>query len=425
MPTTCVIGVQWGDEGKGKIVDLLSEKSDMIVRYQGGANAGHTVVVKGRKVVLHHVPSGILHANKICVIAHGVVLDPQSLFQELDDLRKFGVVVGKNLLVSDRAHLVMPYHKVLDAIWEGEASGAAKIGTTLRGIGPCYTDKVARKGLRVVDLMKPRKFRARLEEILREKNKILRLYGRPPLALRALYDESMAHAARLRPMVAETVAVVHDAVDRGKNVLFEGAQGAMLDIDLGTYPYVTSSNSDVCGVSSGTGIPPKKIGKVIGVAKAYCTRVGGGPFPTEMEEEQGNQVRQQGAEYGATTGRPRRCGWFDGVASRFAVRINGIDEMVITKMDVLSAVKRIRFARRYSYRGRMYDDIPADTDILESCRALYDEFPGWEEDISAVRRERNLPAAARRYLAAVERFLGCPISIVSVGSDREANIIRK
>jgi adenylosuccinate synthase len=423
--TSCVVGVQWGDEGKGKIVDILSQKAAVVVRFQGGGNAGHTVVVEGVKHVLHLIPSGILHKS-ICVIANGVVVDPVQLLDEIAELRKRGIKVDGRLFLSDRAHVVMPWHKFLDKHSEGSA-GKQKIGTTQRGIGPCYADKAARKGIRVADLYNPDLFRDRVFAMTSEKNKILQaLYGATELLdPQRIVDEYAGYAERLKAYVTDAVELVNGAIDKGRSVLFEGAQGSLLDIDFGTYPFVTSSNSDACGISSGTGVPPKKIGRILGVAKAYCTRVGEGPFPTELTDGLGEKLRELGGEYGATTGRPRRCGWFDGVTSLHSVRINGIDDLVITKLDVLSGLDEIRFATHYEIDGRRTMQMPSETSVLARCRPVYKSFKGWKEDLSRIRRYEELPAAARNYLKFMERYLKVKVSMVSVGKDREKTIHRK
>ena len=419
MTTTCVIGVQWGDEGKGKIVDLLAEDSDMVVRYQGGGNAGHTVVVNGEKFVLHLIPSGILHRGTSCVIANGVVVDADLFLQEVEQLRARGILPDGRLFIGDRAHLVMPYHKTFDALTE-EDKGETQIGTTRRGIGPCYADKAARVGLRVADLYNPARFRERLLAVVAEKNRILKgVYGKPEIDGAALAERYLGLASRLEPFVTDAVELVNRAIDEGRRVMFEGAQGSMLDLDFGTYPYVTSSNSDACGVPSGAGVSPKKVHSILGVAKAYTTRVGAGPFPTELTGEAGERLRAEGQEYGATTGRPRRCGWFDGVVSLHAVLINGIDRLAITKLDVLSGQAEIRVCTGYRLRGKVLRKIPADLDLLAECEPVYEAFPGWTEDLSACRRYEDLPSATRRYLQFIESFLGVRIELISVGSGRE------
>jgi adenylosuccinate synthase len=420
--TSCVVGVQWGDEGKGKIVDILSQEADMVVRFQGGGNAGHTVVVGGEKFVLHLIPSGILHRST-CVIANGVVVDLIQLLEEMEELQRRNVKIGKNLFLSDRSHVVMPYHKFLDKYSE---AGKQKIGTTQRGIGPCYADKAARKGIRVADLYNAEFFRERVFSFTEEKNKVLAaLYGAPPLDARRIVDEYRGYAERLKPFVADTVELVNEEIDAGRRVLFEGAQGSLLDIDFGTYPYVTSSNSDACGISAGTGVPPKKIGTILGVAKAYCTRVGEGPFPTELSDALGERLRETGGEYGATTGRPRRCGWFDGVTSRHAVRINGIEEVAITKLDVLSGLDEIKFAVAYRCDGVTTERMPSVTSELGKCEPVYETFKGWKDELSKVRQFDDLPRAAKMYLNFVERYLKVKVTMISVGKDREKTILRK
>jgi len=420
--TSCVVGVQWGDEGKGKIVDILSQEADMVVRFQGGGNAGHTVVVGGEKFVLHLIPAGILHKST-CVIANGVVVDLIQLLDEMEELKRRGVKIGKNLFLSDRSHVVMPYHKFLDKHSE---AGKQKLGTTQRGIGPCYADKAARKGIRIADLYNEEFFTERVHATTEEKNKVLAaLYGAPPLDPQRIVDEYRGYAERLKPFVADTVELVNEGIDAGKRVLFEGAQGSLLDIDFGTYPYVTSSNSDACGISAGTGVPPKKIGTILGVAKAYCTRVGEGPFPTELTDALGERLRETGGEYGATTGRPRRCGWFDGVTSRHAVRINGIEDVAITKLDILSGLDEIKFAVAYRCNGATTERMPSVTSELGRCEPVYESFKGWKDDLSRMRDFDDLPRAAKIYLNFVERYLKVKVSMISVGKDREKTILRK
>jgi adenylosuccinate synthase len=424
MSNTCVVGIQWGDEGKGKIVDWLAARSDLVVRYQGGGNAGHTVVVGGQKFVLHLIPSGVLHRGTVCVIANGVVLDPEQFLAELDELVRRGIRVGpKTLAVSDRAHLVMPYHKLLDRLSE-EGQGETKIGTTHRGIGPCYADKVARLGLRVGDLLNPALFRERLDGALKEKNRILRaLYRHAPLDGGAIARQYLAYARRMRPFVADTVELLNREVRRGRRILFEGAQGSMLDIDFGTYPYVTSSNSDACGLSSGTGVPPSQVGRILGVVKAYATRVGGGPFPTELTGEAGDRLRERGGEYGATTGRPRRCGWFDAVAARHAVMINGVQALAVTKLDVLDDLAEIPVCVAYRLRGRRLDRFPADIRAVSELKPVYVTYPGWRAPVRGARRYADLPPVARRYLEALTRRLGADLAMVSVGTDRNETVV--
>lgn len=423
MPSLCVVGMQWGDEGKGKLIDYLSEQADVVVRYAGGSNAGHTVVVDGQKTVLHLLPSGILHENCLCVIGNGVVVDPGEVLEEIALVESRGVRVGENLLISDRAQVVMPYHKVLDKVAE-EAKGAGRLGTTLRGIGPCYADKANRTGIRMVDLVRPRTFKARLEETLPLVNRVLtNVYGHEPLSLEAIFEEYAGYAERLKRFVGDSVTCLHQAFAAGKKVLFEGAQGSMLDLDFGTYPFLTSSNASVCGVPAGTGVPPRLVGSVLGVVKAYTTRVGAGPFPTEIHGELGERVRQNGGEYGATTGRPRRCGWLDIVALRYAMAINGTDRLAITKLDVLDDQPTLKLCTAYRHDGRLINSFPSDPEVLANCEPQYEEMEGWQSDISGVQSVDDLPAATLGYLNRIEELLGVPIGIVSVGNERRQTIL--
>ena len=418
MPSTCVIGMIWGDEAKARVVDIYSEKADIVVRYQGGSNAGHTVIVGSEKFVFHLVPSGILWPGKLCVIANGVVVDPELLIQEVEQLESRGVEVSKQLVVSDRSHIVMPYHKLLDAASE-KAKGSAKVGTTLRGIGPCYRDKSGRSGIRAADLVNPDSLARMLRSNLDDVNKVLtRIYDLDPLDFEPVYEKYRALGERMKPLVKDTVQLLLSALRDGRKVLFEGAQGSMLDLDFGTYPFLTSSNTTTGGICTGTGVPPKLIGAVTGVLKAYATRVGEGAFPTEVTGEAGELIRCRGDEYGATTGRPRRCGWLDGVAARYAVGINGIDKIAVTKLDVLSGQATLNVCVAYQCNGSQYNTVPADYTILEQCRPVYESMPGWQEDISHVRKISDLPKAARNYLDYIERLVGAPIELVSVGSER-------
>ncbi len=421
MPATCVIGVQWGDEGKGKIVDVLAQQSDLVVRYQGGGNAGHTVVVGDRKFVLHLVPSGILHAGSVCVVGNGVVVDPAQLFEEMETLTRQGIALDGRIVVSDRAHVVFPYHKLLDSLSES-ARGAGLIGTTKRGIGPCYADKVARTGIRVADLMNADVFAKRLRQNVEEKNRVLRQLGHAGLSYEDVHAEYCGYRERLRPFVKDAIDLVNRAIDDGKRVLFEGAQGTLLDVDFGTYPYVTSSSSDVAGVSSGTGVSPRKIGRVIGVAKAYATRVGSGPFPTELSDTLGGALREKGQEFGATTGRPRRCGWFDLVSARFAVQLNGVDALAITKLDVLDDLPEISLCTAYRWGANRTDRFPSDLQALETCEPVYETMPGWRASTTRVRRFEDFPPNAQRYLKRLSEALGVPIQMVSVGAERDEMI---
>jgi len=408
----------WGDEAKARVVDIYSEDADIVVRYQGGSNAGHTVIVGDEKFVFHLVPSGILRPGKLCVIGNGVVVDPELLIEEVEELESRGVEVYKQLVISDRAHMVMPYHKLLDAVRE-ESRGSGKVGTTLRGIGPCYRDKAARSGIRAAELINPDSFREVLKRNLDHVNKMLtKVYDREALDFDEMYEKFVALGAKMKPLVKDTVQLLNGALQEGKQVLFEGAQGCMLDIDFGTYPYLTSSNTTSGGICTGSGVPPKMVGAIAGVLKAYTTRVGEGPFPTEILGEAGERIRQKGKEFGATTGRPRRCGWLDGVVARYAAMINGVDKLAVTKLDVLSGQEAVKVCVAYECNGRRTEAMPGDYRMLENCRPVYDELQGWEEDISGARQMSDLPGAAREYLDYLERFVGVKIELVSVGSER-------
>ena len=414
---TVVVGAQWGDEGKGKIIDLLTEEADIVVRYQGGNNAGHTVVVGEREFVFHLIPSGILHRGKICVIGNGVVVDPEALLAEMAGLRKNGVAVGRNLLVSDQAHLILPYHKALDRLQEAKRLG--RIGTTGRGTGPCYEDKMARVGIRLADLFDREALAAKLRSNLKEKNELFRkIYHAPSMAFRPIFSTYLAYGRRLKPHAVNCSQFLNDAIARRKRLLFEGAQGTLLDIDYGTYPYVTSSNASAGGACTGTGVGPTQIDRVIGVVKAYTTRVGEGPFPTEFPPMLMNEIRHKGREYGATTGRPRRCGWFDAVIVRHAARINGMSAMAVTKLDVLDEMPTIKICVGYRCGGRRYDEFPADIALLNSCRPIYEEHPGWLEDTTRHESFQQLPRNAQRYLRRIAALVGVPICLVSIGLRR-------
>ena len=421
MACVVLVGAQWGDEGKGKVTDFLAGKAAVVVRFQGGNNAGHTVVVDGEEFKLHLLPSGILYSGKSCVIGNGVVIDPPVLMAELADLSTRLSVTG-NLFISPRAHLIMPYHRLLDRLEEEMRAG--KIGTTARGIGPAYTDKIRRTGIRVADLLDREEFAARLADILAEKNEILtRVYGAEPLDYNAVVEEYLAYGDFLRPYVADPGVLVTAALDRGQGVLFEGAQGTLLDIDHGTYPYVTSSSPTAAGACLGAGIGPTLIDRVIGVAKAYTTRVGGGPFPTELYDEMGEHLREVGHEFGTTTGRPRRCGWLDAVALRYAVRVNGLHSLAVVKLDVLTGIPKLRIGVAYRYRNEVLTGFPPSLKVLADCSVEYEEMPGWHEDITGVRTVAGLPANARRYLARLTELTGAPVSIVGVGSSREQTLV--
>lgn len=424
MSVQVIVGAQWGDEGKGKIVDLLSEKTDIVARYQGGANAGHTVVIGGEKFVLHLIPSGILQPHTTCVIGNGVVIDPGALLHEIDLLTQQGIQMRGRLLISPRAHLVMPYHQLLDQSKE-ENDFQQKIGTTGRGIGPAYVDKAHRLGIRVIDLLEPETLQEKIRQNLQEKNTILAaVYGKAPLALETILPEYRRFAEQIGPYVTDVSHYLHQAMAAGKTILCEGAQGALLDVDFGTYPYVTSSNPTSGGACTGLGIGPTKIDQVMGVIKAYTTRVGMGPFPTEMQNELGAQLRTLGHEYGATTGRPRRCGWFDAVVANYAAQISGIDSWALTKLDVLDTFAEIKLCVAYRYRGRELKTFPAEIHVLENCEPIYETFCGWQQSTAAARRLEELPRAAQEYLEAVERITATPIRIISVGSDRKQTIIK-
>lgn len=415
---TCLVGLQWGDEGKGKIVDILTESFDIIVRYQGGSNAGHTVVVNSEKFVLHLIPSGILRKNKYCIIGSGVVLDPRQLLEEITELRRKNIEVHDNLRISEIAHLVFPYHKKLDELSESE-KGDEKIGTTRRGIGPCYTDKVGRNGIRVSDLFHPEYFKQRLKKVVEDKNKIfIRLFDADPLSWKEIYDEYCGYAEQIRPFVCNTVAFMDDAIKAKKKILFEGAQGSMLDVDFGTYPFVTSSSVIAGGASTGVGVCPKQIHKILGIMKSYTTRVGSGPFPSELNDTLGEHLREKGGEYGATTGRPRRCGWFDAVAVKHAVMINGVDSAVLTKLDVLDEQKTIKICVGYRFGDKVYDLFPTDLVARPECQPVYKEVPGWEKDTSRMRNVHDIPPQAKNYIHTLEKILGIKIEMLSVGPDR-------
>lgn len=420
--TKCVIGLQWGDEGKGKIVDLMAAEADLVVRFQGGSNAGHTVVKDGAQYILHLIPSGILHGDCVCVLGNGLVIDPVQFAAEIDELAGQGISVDGRLLVSTRAQVVMPYHKQLDAAAE-EARGEASIGTTLRGIGPCYTDKVSRIGVRVGDLVNPKAFRRVLENSLPYVNRVLHGgYGRPELTADEVIEEYAPLAERLKPFAREVTRQLIREIDAGKRVLFEGAQGALLDVDFGTYPYVTSSNTSAAAASIGTGVPPSRIRSVLGVMKAYTTRVGAGPFPTELTDETGEALRKDGKEFGATTGRPRRCGWFDAVITRHSAMISGVTSVAITKLDVLDKQETLRVCTGYRLDGEELDEVPADIESLEACEPIYQEFPGWLEETSQVTDFEDLPEKAKAYVNALSDLVQVPVEIISVGQDRRRSI---
>jgi len=420
MANTILVGAQWGDEGKGKIIDVLTEQADVVVRTQGGNNAGHTVFIGKQKYVLHLIPSGILRQGKACVIGNGVVVDPISLVEEIDGLVKLGISMDGNLLISETAHLVLPYHKELDAQRE-ILKGKNKIGTTKRVIGPAYGDKAARTGLRMIDLVNPGRFEHLLKLKIKENNEILKAFGAKPLSFPQVHKAYLAAGDQLRPLVANTVVYLHEATRRGKNILFEGAQGTFLDIDHGTYPFVTSSNTTAGGACTGSGIPPHRMDKVVGVMKAYTTRVGEGPLPTENAEI-ADLLHSMGREFGATTGRARRCGWFDAVATRHATMVNGIDELAVTNVDGLDSIELIRVCIGYRVGTKQFDYVPNDIELLAKCEPVYAEFPGWRVPTDQARRWKDLPAKARNYLKALAELTGAKITIVSVGPSRDQTI---
>jgi adenylosuccinate synthase len=415
-----ILGAQWGDEGKGKIVDLITPGFSIVARYQGGHNAGHTVYVNGRKFVLRLIPSGILHPGVTCVIGNGVVVDPVALFAEIDELTSAGIDVGRRIVVSDKAHVILPYHRDLDLLSEARR-GDRKIGTTSRGIGPAYEDKIARRGIRVGDLADP----AGLEQSVRDNvNARNRLVQDNPMDARVVLDQLRQHAERLKPWIRDVSLMLAQAMRDGQSILFEGAQGTLLDIDHGTYPYVTSSNASIGGVCTGLGVPPKAISAVLGVAKAYTTRVGEGPLPTELSGEMGNRLREGGNEYGAVTGRPRRCGWYDAVAARYAARINGLDALALTKLDVLDGLSQVEICTAYSSGSRTLTEFPSDLAQLAACKPVYQSMPGWTSPTKGARKWTDLPDAAQRYIARLEEVSGVQAAIISTGSERDDTIIR-
>ncbi|WP_022851370.1 adenylosuccinate synthase [Limisalsivibrio acetivorans] len=424
MSCSVILGAQWGDEGKGKIVDILTEQADVVARSSGGHNAGHTVVIKGEKYILHLIPSGAMHPEKLNIIGNGVVVDPKALIEEIVGLEKKGIDFTGRLFISKRAHVIMPYHGLIDRIRE-EIKGSKKIGTTGRGIGPTYADKAARNGIRVCDLYDKEVFREKLEQGVNEANFLLdKKYGSDEkINADDIYTEYLEYAERIRPYVKETTYLINELYDSGKKVMMEGAQGTLLDVDFGTYPFVTSSNSTAGGSCTGTGLSPNRINNVVGVMKAYTTRVGSGPFPTELFDEDGQRLRDVGHEYGATTGRPRRCGWLDLVAAKFACVVNGINYISLTKLDVLTGMKTIKACVGYKYKGETLDTFPPEIGALEGCEPIYKEFPGWEEDITKVSNYDDLPENAKKYLDYVKDFLGIKYNIVSVGTDREETMI--
>ncbi len=423
MPVTVVVGAQWGDEGKGKVVDLLSRDAEIVARFQGGANAGHTVVHSGRQTILHLIPSGILNPECVCLLGSGMVIDPRQLLNEIDELKAAGVELEGRLFISHQAHLIMPYHKVLDELYE-RARGSDAIGVTGRGIGPAYQDKYKRIGIRIVDLIDRKRFEEKLDAALKENNRLIHdLHGEPELDRDQLLDFLFDFDRRIDPLIKDVSIYLNEAAHNGKRIVCEGAQGTLLDIDWGTYPYVTSSNPTVGGALTGLGVGPKVIDQVLGVVKAYTTRVGRGPFPTEFEPEVERKVREFGEEYGATTGRARRCGWFDAVIARYAARVNGIDAWALTKLDVLSNLETLKICTAYEHRGRRFDQFPAEMQVVDEGSQIYEELPGWMTPISHVRRFDALPVEAQRYVHRIEELTETPVTIISVGKDRTETIV--
>jgi len=423
MPGYIIVGMQWGDEGKGKIVDYLTQEAKVVVRFQGGNNAGHTVVVRGEETVLHLIPSGILHTDTQCIIGNGTVIDPAVLIEELDGLAEAGCEVDGRLGISEAAHVIMPYHKILDGAQE-RFRGANRIGTTGRGIGPAYADKADRLGIRIGDLLDAETFKRKLKSVLEYKNALLsKSFGEAELDFDSIVEEYQGYADRLRPFACDSVALTHGALQAGKRVVFEGAQGAMLDVDHGTFPYVTSSSTMAGGVFPGAGIGPRNVEAIIGIVKAYTTRVGEGPMPTELTDEVGEALRKHGHEFGATTGRPRRCGWLDVVQLRRAVMVNGMTHMVITKPDVLGVFETIQICTAYTVDGEKTETFPTSLARIESAQPLYEEMPGWNCDISGCRAWEEFPAEAQAYFKRLEELIGVPISIISVGPGREQTVV--
>jgi len=423
MPVAVVVGMQWGDEGKGKIIDLFAENVDVVARYQGGHNAGHTICFGETEFVLHLIPSGIFHKGKLCVIGNGVVVDPIALADEMRQLEEVDIDLKGRLVISDRANIIMPYHGVSDQGRENENGKFQKIGTTGRGIGPSYADKIARSGIRTCDLRDEKYLRSRLEANYEEKSQVLKsLYGRQLSGVDRLYDDLMVFRETILNYLADTHLLMDDLMSQNKKILCEGAQGTMLDVDHGTYPFVTSSNSSAGGACTGLGIPPTKIDRVLGVVKAYTTRVGEGPFPTELFDEDGEQLGKVGHEFGATTGRPRRCGWFDALVARYAIKINGIDALILTKIDVLDGFKTIKVCTGYKFEGQVYSDMPADSKVLKNCEPVYTEHEGWMEKTAGIRDFDQLPEKARNYVKHLSNLLDNPFLIVSTGPDRKDTI---
>jgi adenylosuccinate synthase len=425
MPAIAIIGGQWGDEGKGKVVDLVAEQADVVVRFSGGDNAGHTVINKHGKFALHLVPSGIFSPRAVSIIANGVAINPELLLQEIDMLKSRGIDVSvSRLFISDRAHVIMPYHLILDELEEG-LRGAGAIGTTKKGIGPVFADKIARQGIRIGDIVDRKNLMEQLRNILHQKNLVLtRVFEAQPLSLVKIYEDYVEYGKKLKPYVCDTTVMLEKALNEGKVVMLEGAQGTMLDPDFGTYPYATSSSPLAGGACVGAGISPTKITRILGVFKAYCTRVGGGPFPTELKDEIGDRIRERAQEFGTTTGRPRRCGWFDAVAARFSHRVNGYTGMAVTRFDILDVMPTVKICTAYRIGSKTITDFPASLATLEHCKPVYEELPGWQTDTSGVRAFKDLPAAARKYIRRLEELVGCPANLICVGPERSQTIVK-
>ena len=422
MPVAVVVGMQWGDEGKGKIIDLLSEEADVIARYAGGHNAGHTIVFDGNQHILHLIPSGIFHPGKLCIIGNGVVIDPAALIHEMDLLKKANIDLDGRLIISDRANIILSYHGTFDKGREN-SNNFEKIGTTGRGIGPSYADKIARSGIRTCDYRNERYLKKKLESNYQEKNSIFRdLYGKELPPCESIFEDLMDYQETILKYIGDTHVLLRGEIEQKKKVLCEGAQGTMLDIDHGTYPFVTSSNSTSGGASTGLGIPPTQIDRVVGVIKAYTTRVGEGPFPTELHDEDGERLRDEGREFGSTTGRPRRCGWFDAVVARYAIHLNGIDAMAITKLDVLDRFNTLRVCTGYKYKGKVYEEMPADLDILENGEPVYTQFEGWNQSTVKAEKFDQLPDNAKHYIDGLQNILGIGFLMISTGPERNQTI---
>lgn len=418
-----IVGAQWGDEGKGKVVDLLSPKFDIVTRYQGGHNAGHTVVYNKKKIVLHLIPSGVMHKDKIGIIGNGVVFSPSAFIKELNELEAHGLRLKNRIFISKDAHMIFPYHEILDRL-EEERRGAQRIGTTWRGIGPCYEDKTGRKGIKVGTLLYPDILKELIFERVEQKNIILKSFNHPYLDPGKIYEEYLGYAELIRDMIIDTSFYLNEKIREGKSILFEGAQGTLLDLDHGTYPYVSASNPTAGGVITGLGIPPCSIHKVLGVSKAYTTRVGGGPFPTELKEEMGQKIREAGDEYGATTGRPRRCGWLDLFALKYSVRINGINSIALMKIDVLDGLEEIKVCIGYKYKGSLMKSFPTEWWILEKVEPIYRSFKGWSKPLKGLRDFKEFPVEAKDYISFIEDYLGVGVEFVSTGAEREDTVFK-